>query len=123
VPAFVDRWERLPLWASQTALPAAARNRQREVRLAQRAVGLANALRGFGQGVQPPLWDALPRLPMPVLALAGSLDAKYAAGAAEVARAVPRGRAVVIEGCGHAPHLERPEAFLAAVVPFLADGA
>lgn len=119
IAAFVAEWERLPLWASQAALPDAVRQRQREQRLANRPGGLAGSLRGFGQGVQPALWVDLPRLPMPVLAVAGELDAKYAALAARIGAAVPNGTSVVIRNAGHAPHLERPDDFRDVVAHFL----
>src|SRR5919202_1216376 len=54
IEPFVDRWERLPLFASQESLPAEARARVRAARLAQHPLGLANSLRGFGAGVPAP---------------------------------------------------------------------
>ena len=50
VPAFVQRWERLPLFASQRQLPEQVRAMLRAQRLNNRAVGLANSLRGMGGG-------------------------------------------------------------------------
>ncbi len=44
--AFVDRWQRLPLFATQARLPAEARAALRRQRLANDPVGLANTLRG-----------------------------------------------------------------------------
>ncbi len=119
IAVFVDEWERLPLWASQANLPGEIRRRQRERRLANWPQGLANSLRGFGQGVQPSLWYALPSLPMPVLAVAGGLDTKYAAIAERMGALVPCATTVVIPGAGHTPHLERPEEFWNAVEAFL----
>lgn len=40
----------------------------------------------------------------------------------EIAAAMPAGRLVVLDQCGHWPQFERPEAFHQAVLPFLADG-
>ncbi len=121
IAAFVAEWERLPMWESQSALPDAVRQRQRQQRLNNQPAGLANALRGFGQGVQPALWGALPRLPMPVLALAGALDGPYAARAERIGAAVPKGTIVVVPGAGHAPHLECPDEFRVVVERFLLD--
>ena len=111
VEAFVDEWERLPLFASQLALPEEARAAVRTTRLAQRARGLANSLRGMGAGAQAPLHDRLPSIAAPALLLAGSLDAQYVAIARDMARTLPDATMRVIEGAGHAAHLERPEAF------------
>ena len=41
VAAFVERWEALPLWATQRALPAAARDKLRAQRLANTPLGLS----------------------------------------------------------------------------------
>jgi 2-succinyl-6-hydroxy-2,4-cyclohexadiene-1-carboxylate synthase len=108
VPTFVDRWERLPLWESQAALPADVRDGLRAERLRCDARGLARSLRFAGAGVDAPLHDRLASLHVPTLAIAGALDAKYAAIAGELARLMPDVRAEIVEGAGHAVHLERP---------------
>ena len=119
VPAFVDEWERLPLFASQEQLTSEARERLRAERLANRAHGLANSLRGGGTGAQPPLHHRLSYVQAPTLLLAGELDTKFAGIAEEMARSLPDATMHLIEGAGHAAHLERPEAFGAQVLDFL----
>jgi 2-succinyl-6-hydroxy-2,4-cyclohexadiene-1-carboxylate synthase len=116
VSAFVEYWEHLPLFATQTPDQRAA---LRPGRLANRARGLANSLRGVGTGAQPSLWDDLPSLDLPVLLLAGALDEKYAAIARQMAAVLPHARLTIVPGAGHAIHVERPEAFDAAVAEFL----
>lgn len=116
VAAFVQRWEALPLFATQTRLPADVQERQRALRLSQRADGLAASLRGAGQGLEPPRWERLATLPFPVLFVAGSEDERYRQAGQAVSEAVPDGRFAVIEGCGHSPHLEDPRAFWQAVL-------
>ncbi|WP_242823238.1 2-succinyl-5-enolpyruvyl-6-hydroxy-3-cyclohexene-1-carboxylic-acid synthase [Thermaerobacter subterraneus] len=118
VGAFTRAWEELPLFAGLKDLDPAARASVRAARLAQRPRGLAGSLRGMGAGVQPPLWDRLPDLPMPVLCLAGAADAKYAALARTMAERIPRGRAVIVPGAGHTVHLEEPAAFVREVGAF-----
>jgi 2-succinyl-6-hydroxy-2,4-cyclohexadiene-1-carboxylate synthase len=119
VPAFVDAWEALPLWASQGSLSAETRSRLRAQRLANDSTGLANSLRGMGAGAQPSLWGQLGELRAPTLLLAGSLDVKFTAIAGEMAHAFPDATMVPIEGAGHAAHLERPQLFAAAALRFL----
>lgn len=121
IAAFVERWEALPLFASQSRLPAGVRAAQRQQRLTATVVGLANSLRGMGHGVEPPLHDRLRDLAVPVLLLAGELDTKFAQLAREMDCLMPRSRVVLIPGAGHAAHLEQPARFLAAVFGFLAD--
>lgn len=119
VAAFVDRWERLPLFATQVRLPAAVRAAVHAQRLAHPARGLANSLRGLGQGTQPPLFDRLPAVAVPALLIAGELDTRYAALAREMCRAMPDARLIVVPGAGHTVHLEEPGAFQRAVLDFL----
>jgi pimeloyl-ACP methyl ester carboxylesterase len=40
---------------------------------------------------------------------------------AAAARDIPRATRVIIPGCGHIPHLEVPDQFLAEFLPFLAS--
>lgn len=120
VEAFTDYWEALPLWESQQrTLTPATRQALRQQRLAQRAVGLANSLRGMGTGAQEWVGDRLAAIGVPVLLIAGSLDAKYSAIAREMETAIPEASLRLIDDAGHATHLERPEAFSAAVLEFL----
>jgi 2-succinyl-6-hydroxy-2,4-cyclohexadiene-1-carboxylate synthase len=121
VPAFVDEWERLPLFASQAALPEDARAALRAERLRNSPTGLANSLRGAGTGAQPSLWEHLPDLAIPTLLLTGALDAKFTAIAERMAAALPRTTLCVVPGAGHAIHLERPDVFDALVLEFVND--
>jgi pimeloyl-ACP methyl ester carboxylesterase len=58
----------------------------------------------------------------PVLVMAGAQDAIAGAGpVVAVADLFPRGRAEVIERCGHMPWVEQPAAFRQALDPFLAN--
>lgn len=119
VEAFVDRWERLPLWASQAALPAEVRAALRRQRLANDARGLANSLRGAGAGADEPVLGRLGEIRAPALLVAGALDAKYVALGRAMVGALPGARLAVVEGAGHAVHLERPGEFARLVRRFL----
>jgi 2-succinyl-6-hydroxy-2,4-cyclohexadiene-1-carboxylate synthase len=117
--AFADRWERLPLFASQAALPAATRERLHAQRLRNDPRGLANSLRGMGAGQQESLWQRLATLDTPTLLLTGALDTKYHAIATQMAESLPHAQVKIVPGAGHAVHLEQPEVFLDAVLQFL----
>jgi 2-succinyl-6-hydroxy-2,4-cyclohexadiene-1-carboxylate synthase len=119
VPAFVDFWGSIPLFASQAKLPADARARLREQRLRNRAAGLANSLRGMGTGAQPSLWPRLGEVTAPTLLLVGEEDAKFRGIALEMARLLPRSQTMVFPGAGHTVHLERPRAFVRHILPWL----
>ncbi|MBI4338366.1 MAG: 2-succinyl-6-hydroxy-2,4-cyclohexadiene-1-carboxylate synthase [Chloroflexi bacterium] len=121
IERFVDYWEAIPLWASQARLSAEARASLREQRLRNSALGLANSLRGIGQGAQPFLGGRLGEIKAPVLSIAGEEDARYTALARELHGALPGSRLQVIRAAGHAAHLEQPSAFLRAVESFLSE--
>jgi pimeloyl-ACP methyl ester carboxylesterase len=66
------------------------------------------------------LCAALPALDVPALVLTGDQDkADFVAIADELAATLPHARRETIAGAGHLPSLERPDAFDAAVLPFL----
>lgn len=126
VPAFMDAWERLPLFATQRDLPAATRERVRDGRLANDAEALARTFEHAGQHAMPARADvraALAKLRaagIPVLYLAGARDAKYRALAEELA-ADGLAEARIVEGAGHNVHLEAPGAFAREVSAFLSS--
>lgn len=118
VEAFVADWEKLPLFASQRNLPSETRAALRAQRLNNRAIGLANSLRGCGTGVQPALHERLKALDLPVLLLAGELDDKFRHIADQMARSLPQANLQIIPGAGHAIHLEQAAIFAARVSEF-----
>lgn len=119
IEAFVDRWEKLPMWASQEQLPKEVRARLRQQRLQNSPVGLANSLRGMGTGAQPSLGEKLPELKLPTLLIAGELDSKFVAINQKMAQRLPNGRLHLISHAGHTTHLERPSEFATSVLEFL----
>jgi 2-succinyl-6-hydroxy-2,4-cyclohexadiene-1-carboxylate synthase len=121
IVAFVDRWEQVPLFASQASLPAEVRARVRAGRLRSNPLGLANSLRGFGAGMPEPLQARLGELSTPTLLIAGALDEKYCQLGREMAAAIPDARLETVPDAGHTVHLERPEAFVAALRTFLEE--
>jgi 2-succinyl-6-hydroxy-2,4-cyclohexadiene-1-carboxylate synthase len=113
---FVDYWENLPLWNSQTPEQKAY---LREQRLKNDPVGLANSLRGMGTGVMPSLWDELPQLQMPVKLIAGELDSKFVEINREMAQLIPNADLSIVAGAGHTVHLEKPDEYAELVLQFL----
>lgn len=114
--AFLDAWLAQPLFAR---LPP--ERAFRAERLENTVEGLQSSLRQAGTGAQDPSWHELHRLEMPVLVLAGAEDAKFAALAERLAIEIGANATLtLIDGAGHAAHLEHPERFLAVVQPWLA---
>jgi len=119
VEAFIDEWMAQPLFATQRRLGEAFLAAARRERLANAPQELAASLRALGPGAQPPLFDILTQVEAPTLLVAGQLDEKFVAAAHDLARRLPRAEVCEIAGAGHAAHLERPDAFLAAAREFL----
>ncbi len=119
IEAFVNRWEQLPMWASQDQLGEDVHQMLRRQRLQNDPVGLANSLRGMGTGQQPSLWPHLPALQLPTLLLAGALDNKFMTINQQMVAQMPNSILEVIKGAGHTIHLERPSAFQQSVLSFL----
>lgn len=119
VEAFMDWWETLPLFATQRDLPAAVRAAVRAERTANDAETLARVLEAWGAQHQAAESDTLAALARAhaagtsVLYVAGERDAKYCAVADRVRAAGLR--ATTVPNAGHNVHLERPDAFCAAL--------
>jgi 2-succinyl-6-hydroxy-2,4-cyclohexadiene-1-carboxylate synthase len=119
IESFVNRWEALPLFASQAHLPAAVRETLRCQRLRNDQRGLANSLRGIGAGVQEPLLGRLGEIQVPALLIVGAMDETYSALASQMAAVLPCAQVEVVPEVGHTVHLERPTAFSEMVRDFL----
>ena len=119
LPGFLERWYRMPLFSSLT-------DAQRAALVADRAAhtdptGLARSLAGMGTGAQPWHGEHLHALRVPVLAVAGAADAKFADLARRMA-AAPSATAHLIPDAGHALLTEAPDALAAALAAFFRAG-
>ena len=112
---FVDYWENLSLWDSQTS---EQKTRLREQRLKNDTIGLANSLRGMGTGVMPSLWSKLSMLSMPVKLIVGESDTKFVNINQEMAGLIPNAHLSIVPGASHTVHLEAPDEFTQIVLVF-----
>ena len=112
----VNYWESQEVFATQD--DRLVRD-QRAGRLSHDPRYLASMLRATGQGALTPLWDRLPEIAVPVLAVAGELDPKYVEIAGRMTAQLPLGRAAIVPDAGHAAHLEQPDAVAELVLAFL----
>lgn len=113
--AFVDAWEREPLFATQSRVDAASRARHRAMRLKHDPEGLAQSLRVMGLGRMPPQGPALPTLELPIDLVVGAEDVRFRGIALRMAEELPRCRIHVVPHTGHDVPLEAPAA-LARIV-------
>ncbi|GGH86034.1 2-succinyl-6-hydroxy-2,4-cyclohexadiene-1-carboxylate synthase [Pullulanibacillus pueri] len=106
VGAFVAYWEKIPLFATQENLPEHVTSAIRKERLDQKAIGLANSLRGMGTGQQPSLWEALPTFRHSVLMVVGARDQKFVNIAERMKQCFEKSKIIVVPHVGHAVHVE-----------------
>jgi 2-succinyl-6-hydroxy-2,4-cyclohexadiene-1-carboxylate synthase len=107
--SFLAAWAKLPLFASQRALPQESAAAQRAIRASHDPRGLARSLEVLGLAEMPDLWPALPEVRVPVLLVSGALDAKFTALSAEMAAALPAARRTTVAGAGHNVVFEAPD--------------
>ena len=115
---FLRDWYRQPLFAS-LARDEGLLRRTIAARRRNDPVELARSLRGMGTGSQPSLWGELEGLTVPVLAVAGGLDGKYARVSSLMADISPRIEPAVVPDVGHDVHDEAPAQYSALLGRFL----
>ncbi|HKK93414.1 MAG TPA: alpha/beta fold hydrolase [Longimicrobiales bacterium] len=124
--AVLDAWLDQPIFATRRALPPEAKAHQRRVRYGADGPSLATFLREFGTGRMPPTWDALSATGIPLRILVGARDTRYVELAARIRACGSDVEVTVVEGVGHAPHMEaagRWGAWVDATAPGLGAGS
>lgn len=115
---FLDRWYRQSMFETLRAQDDVFEALMLR-RLEGSPHGLAGSLRGMSPGAQPALWDRLPLLGIPALAIVGGRDEKYVQIAGDMARVCPTMRVETVDGCGHNVHAENPAEYTQRIRPFL----
>jgi 2-succinyl-6-hydroxy-2,4-cyclohexadiene-1-carboxylate synthase len=110
--AFVDDWLRLPLFSGLARGPVHVREGARRIRMRQGEEEMARWLREGSTGRQPPYWEALGGVSVPVGLLVGGEDRKFVDIARAMVARLPKATLAVAEGVGHTVHLEAPEAWV-----------
>ena len=118
-PAFIQSWENMGLFNSQTEMDEQVFNEQRQARLSQIPKEAADSLRKYGTGVQPSYWDRLKSVDIPVLQLVGSRDEKFISINQRMNDSFPDAVLNIVDGAGHNIHLEVPEKFDTIVSEFI----
>ncbi len=119
IEIFVDRWMNIDLFNSQKNLPRKILKSEREKKLRNNPVGLANSLKGFGSGKMPPLFDKLENINIKTLLISGELDKKFTTINNNMLKFFPFAENHIIKGAGHNTHLEKPDDFTTVVNNFL----
>jgi pimeloyl-ACP methyl ester carboxylesterase len=118
-----ERWNR---YAEQTAraiesggLSALGKSAEQANAEHRSAQGLAHAARGMLTQKDARVIESLPHIAVPTLVLAGKNDSPFLASTDYMAATIPRAQKVLIDGAGHVPNTEKPEAFNDALSSFL----
>jgi pimeloyl-ACP methyl ester carboxylesterase len=98
-----------------------AASRERSTVSHRDASGLAHAARGMLTQRDARVIEHLPDIAVPALVVVGADDAPFLAASDYMAAKIPGAAKVVIPAAGHAVNIDQPQAFIAAVLPFL-DG-
>ena len=116
--AFLREWYTQPLFASLAEKPVLF-ERVILSRLANWPNAAGAALRAFGRGAQPSLWEALSPISCPVLLITGAHDPRHSSILREMAARLADATVEILPDCGHAAHLEAPAAFAEKVAAFV----
>jgi 2-succinyl-6-hydroxy-2,4-cyclohexadiene-1-carboxylate synthase len=118
IEQFVSEWHKQPLFDTLRRFPETW-DSVIEKRKNNSPTGLARSLKGMGTGAQPPLWDKLSGLNLPLLLITGELDEKFRTIASEMADLCPNVEVRIIADAGHNVHVEQPALYLDVVRAFL----
>lgn len=116
VDRFLDEWMAMPMFARLPRDDDGVAHRRRNT-----VAGLAHSLRAYGTGAQTPCWDRLASIDVPVLVLAGALDAKFVDIGRRMSEALPHAAFATVPDAGHAAHSERPAATVDLITAWLTD--
>ncbi len=119
IEEFVDYWMNIDLFKSQKNLTQEKLRTVRESKLVNNKIGLANSLRGFSQGIMPPLYNNLKNISTKTLLISGRLDPKYTNINSDLTKLFPDAVHAIIENAGHNTHLEKPSSFINVINNFL----
>ena len=109
-----DRFEREGLEVLKSASPERSGVSHRD------ACGLARAARGMLTQRDARVIELLPDIKVPSLVVVGADDAPFLAASDYMAAKIPGATKAVIAAAGHAVNIDQPQAFIEAVLPFLA---
>src|SRR6202795_4915337 len=109
-----ERFEREGLAVLQSG------SRERSTVSHRDATGLARAARGMLTQRDARVIESLPDIKVPSLVVVGADDAPFLAASDYMAAKIPGAKKAVIAAAGHAVNIDQPQAFIEAVLPFLA---
>lgn len=83
------------------------------------AEGLVKSARGMFKQLDSHIIDSLPSIQVPTLIVVGAQDDPLIVASKYMAAKIPKARLVVVPEAGHAPNIDKPTIFNAALREFL----
>ncbi len=115
---FLENWYRQAIFVNLRSHPNFPQM------LAQRSnnspVKLAKSLRNISTGLQPSLWEELPKNKIPLLLVVGELDRKFININQQIEQLCKSCKLEIIPNCGHNIHFENPNIFVERLQAFFA---
>lgn len=108
---FVNNWEKLPLFATQTQLTIKQKTFMHQQRLLHNVKNVANSLRMMGTGYQPNYWPQLKQINVETVVIVGANDDKFMKIGARIQKNILNSQIVVIKDAGHNVHFEKPKQY------------
>ena len=118
---FVNDWEKLPLFYTQYELDKDKKSAIREMRLSQNPHKLAKALRDYGTGQMPNLWEQIGNIQIPCFILTGELDQKFVKTGQAMNRDMKYSQIHSFSNVGHTIHVEDSTEFDTMILGFLKE--
>ena len=119
-----DRRDFLNRWYTESTVFKSLTDRVRDDEIRRKSLRAGDdwsaVLRAYSVAKQPNYWPKLAELNMPVMAIAGAEDRKYARFIARMGE-LPNVDARVVSACGHIVHREQPHVFLQLIDDFVAQ--
>ena len=116
---FLDNWYRQLIFANLRSHPNFPQMLGQ--RLNNSPVKLAKSLRNLSIGLQPSLWEKLPRNKIPLLLVVGELDRKFVNINQQMEQLCKSSKLEIIPNCGHNVHFENPDLFIQKLEAFFTD--
>ncbi|HBC40656.1 MAG TPA: 2-succinyl-6-hydroxy-2,4-cyclohexadiene-1-carboxylate synthase [Pseudanabaena sp.] len=107
---FLENWYQQPIFDSLRSQPDFPK--LLEQRFNNSPYQLAKSLRNLSTGMQPSLWENLPKIEIPLLFLVGELDPKFVKINQQMEQLTKYSQLEVVPKCGHNIHFENPDFFV-----------
>ncbi len=116
---FEKHWASQSIFKSQNKLDEETKAKIKTRRISCNTLGLANSLRGMGQGICPYLGEMANSLDLPILYLAGEQDKKYLQMGQDFAKSNSQVKLFCVPKAGHNIHTEQAQIFQTKIEEFL----